>query len=109
MAKIRYYTDENVSRATINGLRQRGVDVLSCQQADLMGVTDEEQLEHATQNGRVIFTKDNDFLKLHAGGKEHTRIVYALPNNSIGDIVKGLMLIFEVLDAEDMINHIEFV
>ena len=34
---IKYYTDENVSKAIVNGLRQRGVDVLTTQEAKMMG------------------------------------------------------------------------
>lgn len=45
---------------------------------------------------------------MHAVGKEHYGIVYAPQGKSIGEIVRGLMLIYEVLDKEDMKNHIEF-
>ena len=38
MNEIRYYTDENISRAVINGLRQRGVNVLSVPEAGMLGL-----------------------------------------------------------------------
>ena len=82
MAKILYLTDENVSRAVINGLRQRGVDVLSVPDAELRGVTDEEILAFALEQGRVIYTQDDDFLRLDAAGHEHAGIVYAHQKNS---------------------------
>ena len=57
MNEIRYYTDENISRAVINGLRQRGVDVLSVPEAGMLGASDEEQLTFALENKRVILPK----------------------------------------------------
>ena len=54
MAEIRYYTDEQVSRAVINGLRQRGVDVLSVPEANRIGASDDEQLAFAlAQRARI--------------------------------------------------------
>lgn len=107
MSKIRYYTDENVSRAVINGLRQRGVDVLTVPEVARLGATDEEHLVFALEQKRVIFTHDDDFLKL-AAGKEHAGIVYSSQQLPIGDIIRGLMLIYEILTAEDMQNQLEF-
>jgi hypothetical protein len=37
VSKIRYYVDKHVSRAVVRGLRQRGVDVLSVPEADMLG------------------------------------------------------------------------
>jgi hypothetical protein len=56
--RIRFYTDEHVSRAVIKGLRQRGVDVLSVPEAGLIGALDEEHLVKATQESRVLFTQE---------------------------------------------------
>lgn len=54
---IRLYLDEDtISRALIRALRARGSDVLTAQEADLIGATDDVQLGYATSQGRVIFT-----------------------------------------------------
>jgi predicted nuclease of predicted toxin-antitoxin system len=53
--------DEHVSRAVIQGLRQRGVDVLSVPEAGTLGASDEEHLLFAVQAGRVLFTQGADF------------------------------------------------
>lgn len=63
MTEVRYYTDEQVSRVVVRGLRQRGVDVASVPEADKLGATDEEHLTFALAEGRVIFTQDDDFLR----------------------------------------------
>ena len=107
MSRVRYYADENVSRAVISGLRQRGVDVLSVPEADLLSAGDEEQLVFALEQGRVIFTHDDD-LRLAAAGKQHAGIVYGSQKLPLGAIIRGLMLIYEVLAPEEMQNQVEF-
>ena len=106
---LKFQTDENISKVVINGLQRRGADVLSTPKAGLKGATDEEQLAFATQQGRVLVTHDDDFLSLHARGIEHSGIIFIQPNKPIGDTVRGLHLIYQVLTVEDMRNHVEFV
>ncbi len=55
MARIRFYTDEQVARAVVTGLRRRGVDVLV-----------------------------------------------------VGEIIRGLMVIHEVLEADEMAGRVEY-
>jgi hypothetical protein len=106
--EVKFYTDEQVSKAVIKGLRQRGADVLSAPEAGMLGASDEEHLTLATTEGRVIFSHDQDFLRLHAAGVEHAGIAYAPHGTSVGAIINGLMLIQQVLDAEEMRNHLEY-
>lgn len=108
MARIRYYTDEQVSRAVIGGLRQRGVDVLSVPEANKIGASDQEQLALALEEGRVLFTHDADFLRLDAAGANHAGIVYACQDMPVGDVIRGLMLIHQALDAMEMAGHVEY-
>ena len=108
MSDIRYYADEHVAKAVATGLRLRGVDVLSVQDAGLQGAQDEEHLAFALAQRRVIFTQDDDFLRLAAQGRAHAGIVYASQHTSAGHIIRGLMLIHHVLSAEDMAGAIEF-
>ncbi len=106
--KIKFYTDEHVSKAVVKGLRQRGADVLTVPEAGMLGASDQEHLVRASQDDRILFTQDIDFLRLHAAGTEHAGIVYAPQHTSVSQIIHGLMLIHQVLDAEDMHNQLEF-
>ena len=108
MGTISFYTDEHVPRAVVRGLRARGVDVSTVAEADLLGADDATQLAHARAQRRVVFTHDVDFLRLHAAGVEHAGIVYGGQELSIGDIIRDLMLIVQVLSPDEMINHVEF-
>jgi predicted nuclease of predicted toxin-antitoxin system len=105
---IRLYADEQVSRAVVRGLRQRGVDVLTAAEAGLLGAPDEKHLTLALSQRRVILTQDDDFLRLHAAGMKHAGIVYAAQGTRIGDIIRGLMLIHDLLEADAMVGHVEF-
>ena len=105
---VRLYADEQIARAVVRGLRERGVDVLTAAEAGLLGASDEKHLALARNQGRVILTQDDDFLRLHAAGVEHAGIVYAAQGTRIGDIIRGLMLIHDLLEAEEMVKHVEF-
>ena len=106
--KIKFYTDEHVARAVVRGLRQRGVDVLTVPEAGLLGASDQDHLEYAKTEGRVIFTLDDDILRLHAAGVEHAGIVYVSQQTSISEIIYGLMLVYQILEPENMMGHIEY-
>lgn len=108
MSSIHFYTDEHVSRAVIRGLRQRGVDVLTVPDAVMMQATDEAHLDRALREGRVLFTQDTDFLRLAASGRPHAGIVYTRQHTSVGTIIQGLMLVYQLLSAEEMFGRIEY-
>ncbi len=106
---IRFHLDENVNNAIADGLRRRRIDVTTTPESGLISSSDEEQLRFARSQGRVIFTQDSDFLKLHNAGFEHCGIVYCVKGSrSIGEICRGLILIWEVLEAEEIAGKVEF-
>ena len=82
--------------------------MLTTPDAGKLHAADEEHLAFAFSEQRVIFTQDDDFLKLAASGSAHAGIVYAPQHASIGTIIQGLMLIYQVLEAEEMIGNIEY-
>ena len=107
--RIKFYMDEHVPTAVTVGLRLlREVAVLTAQETGLLAASDEDHLALAADEGRVLFTQDTDFLRLHAEGISHAGIAYVRQQTSIGYIVRGLMLIYQVLDPEDMQQHVEF-
>jgi predicted nuclease of predicted toxin-antitoxin system len=106
---IRFHFDENCHRAVAEGLRRRGVDVTTTPEAGLLSATDEEQVAHGLSQGRVVFTHDRDFLRLHAAGIPHAGIAYSdKDSKSIGEMIRGLILLWEVLEADEMQNRVEY-
>ena len=69
--QIRFYTDEHVSGAVINGLRRQGANVMSTPDAGMLGAMDERHLALAGSLGRVLFTQDDDFLRLNSHSHRH--------------------------------------
>ena len=109
MSEVRYLTDEHVSRAVALGLRARGVDVVTVQEVGRLGASDVEHLASALAASRVIFTHDDDFLRLAARGVAHAGLVFAPRQLPIGGVIRGLILIAHVWTAEEMIGRIEFI
>lgn len=108
MDKITFYLDEHIPKAVAKGLRQRGIPVVTCSEIDTLGYKDIEHLSLAFEKSWVIVTRDNDFLILHAEEVHHAGIVFA-SQPLIGQYLSGLILIYEVLDMDDMSNHVEFI
>ncbi len=82
--------------------------MLTVVDAGMRGASDEDHLERARNEGRVIFTQDDDFLRMHTAGAGHAGIIYAPQQTAVGDIIRGLMLVYQILDTDDMQGHIEF-
>lgn len=108
--RIKFHLDENANNAIAQGLKRQGVDVTTTLEAGLISANDEQQLFFAYSHGRVIFTQDRDFLQLHYSGVNHSGIVYCMKESrSIGDILLGLILIWEVLTPEEIRGNIEYI
>ncbi len=106
---IKFHLDENVSGAIATGLRRQGIDVATTPEQNLIGATDEEQIAFAQAQKRVIFTQDDDFLRLHRANVSHSGITYCHQGSrSIGEIIATLILIWEWIAPEDMVNRVEF-
>lgn len=106
---IRFHLDENVHHAVARGLARRGVDVTTSTDARLVGAADFEQFAYAQSEQRVLFTHDPDFLRPDFTTQDHAGIVYCQKDSrSIGEIIRFLSLLCEVLVAEEMRNQIEY-
>ena len=106
---IKFHLDENCEPRIAVGLRLHGIDMTTTAEADLLHASDEEQLKYAIVQSRVIITQDTDFLRMAASGSEHRGIVfYAAQTRSIGRVVRGVHLIWEVCEPEEMCNRIEY-
>lgn len=108
MSAVRYYVDEHVPKAVVGGLRLRGIEVVRVPEVGRLGDADDEHLAFAREQGLVLFTQDTDFLQLAAASPDHAGVVYARQGTSIGDVVRGLVLVAGVLDAEDIVGHVEY-
>lgn len=111
---IQLYADENVDDRIIRGLRLRGIDIITAVEAGMTGKPDSEQLSHASSDGRVLLTSDQDFLELHPRwiqeGRRHAGIIYYSQYRvTVGTCIWGVKLIIDLLSPEEMQNHLEFI
>ena len=102
------YFDENMQGAVLIQLRRRGIDIVTVQELGLRGASDESHIDRAREMQRVICTNDQDFLRLISSGIPHAGLVFGSPQTTIGDWVKSLELLCEVMTLKDMENHIEY-
>lgn len=110
MAEIKLYLDEDISPIIAVVLRSRGYDALSVHEVEMTGKKDEEQLEYARQNERVLLTFNaRHFAPLAAEyyqkGREHSGIVVSKKIN-ISEMVRLIANMLKKLNAEDLKNSL---
>jgi hypothetical protein len=75
----------------------------------LTGATDLVQLEFAASSGRVVVTQDDDFLRFHAQGVIHAGIAYCQQQSMyIGEMLRRVILIYDLLSPAEMAGRVEF-
>lgn len=106
--RIRFHLDEHVDPAIANALRRAGIDVTTTIEAGLRTKDDETHLRFARDEGRVIVTRDQDFLRLAGSALGHSGIVFYTANQSIREIIEGLILVCEVMMPDELAGKIEY-
>jgi hypothetical protein len=113
--QISLYVDEDaMARALVRGLQARGVDVTTVLDAGMSERDDMAQLEHAIQQGRVLYTFNvGHFCYLHAQymaqGKDHTGIIVVFRQRySVGEQIRRLLQLISMKSAEEMRNSLQF-
>lgn len=102
------------AHALVEALRARGVDVLTALEAGMIERTDEEQLDYATTQGRVLFSFNvKDFYRLHTEhltrGESHAGIIVARQRSySVGEQIRRLLRLIAATPTEEMKNQAEF-
>lgn len=114
MSIIRLYLDEDTMDSDLlRALQLRDVDVISVAQAKMLSRSDEEQLQWAFVNNRVIYSFNiKDYYRLHTmlveQGEVHAGIILGQQNYAIGEQMRRILRIIAAKSAEDMQNQVEF-
>ncbi len=107
--RIQFHLDENVDPDVALALRRHGIDVTTSRDMGLLGQADEVQLAFACEQGRVIVTHDTDFLILASQSTVHWGVAFCQKNSRfLGEIIRSLILIYEVLKPDEMRGWIEY-
>ena len=110
---ISIYMDQHIPRAITEGLRLRGVDVITAYEDGTDRMGDAELLDRATKLGRVLFTQDDDLLSEGAMRQKEaipfSGVIYAHQMRvTIGTCIHDLELIAKAGEAEELSNSIQF-
>lgn len=103
----------NVSSEVTEGLRRRGVDVLTAAEDRAARLGYADLLARATSLDRVLFTHDRDFLRISAAWQRQ-RIRFAgvvfIPQlaANVGRCISDLELIARGYDPVDLENRLEY-
>jgi len=68
ICKMQFLADMNISPKTVGALRQYGWDIIRVSQFLSVNASDQEILEYARQEDRIVITQDLDFSMLLALG-----------------------------------------
>lgn len=111
---VALYMDVHIPRAITNGLRLRGVDVLTAQEDKTTTLDDSSLLDRATELKRPLYSQDDDLLS-----EAHFRINKEVPfagviyshqlHSPIGRCIDDLEIIAKASDSADTINQIVFI
>lgn len=106
--RIRFHLDEHVDPAIATALRRAGIDVTTTNEVGLRTKDDEAHLNCARSQGRVIVTRDQDFLRVANGVTDHSGVAFYTSNQSLREIIEALILVYEVMLPEEMVGQIEY-
>ena len=85
------------------------MDVTTTPEVGLLGALDEEQVAYCRVEGRVVFSYDEDMLRLAAAGVEHAGIAFCQQRKrGIGDVVRALVLLWERLEPDEMVGQVKY-
>ncbi|WP_165226823.1 DUF5615 family PIN-like protein [Aquisphaera insulae] len=107
------YMDVHVPLVISEGLRRRGLDVLTSQEDGTTTEDDEVLLERAVSLGRILFTQDRDFLKIASTWQGQARdfpgIIFS-PQKcmSLGVLVVELHMVLTCSDSKELAGLVTF-
>ncbi len=110
---IRLLMDHDVRRAITDGLRTRGVDVVTAFEDGSHQLSDAELMDRATHLGRALFTHDDDLLA-EARRRQRQSIPFAgviyghQLRITIGACIRDLELIAKVGEPQDIADQVEY-
>jgi hypothetical protein len=106
------YADEHVKSAIVEGLRRRGMDVVTAQERGQRQADDEVLLANAAAEGRLLLSNDADFLRIHsewmAAGRAHAGIVYWPQDRAVGEVIRRAFQYALQTPPADAANAVKF-
>jgi len=105
---MRFLADEHIDKAVIVALKNR-LDIISLDEIGKKGIDDNEIVEFAKSDNRIVITMDSDFLRLHATGVRHKGIIFLTKLLDVGNIIREIEKISITYRSEDLENAVLYV
>jgi len=110
---VPFHLDENLTSRVATALRSRDIDCTTSKDAGLLSRVDGDQLAYAIETGRVLITRDSDFVGIHNGvldqEEHHPGIIYlANRKKHFGTVVKEIDAMTLEMTAEDFRDRLIF-
>ena len=107
------YMDVHVPAAITAGLRLRGIDALTSQEDGAGRLSDDQLLARATALGRVLFSQDDDLLRVQAESQQlgtvSGGVIFAHQLSAgIGTLVRDLELVLSCCSATELANRVTY-
>jgi hypothetical protein len=111
---LAFLMDQHIRVEITEGLRRRGIDVLTAWEDGHSEADDEELLERATTLRRVFVSQDQDLLRIttewQTVGREFAGVAFAIQQDiDIGGSIEYLELIAHAMSEDEMRNHVEYI
>ena len=111
---IAFYFDENANGAIVEGLRGRGIDILTVLEDGHEGASDPVVMDRATALKRVLFSYDEDMLIIakqrQQAGVPFSGLIRARQQRTpVGVIVEELEIIAHCATLEEYYNRVEYI
>lgn len=106
MSQLKFYTDTHIDKQVAVQLRQKGVDVVRCEEVGLAEADDETHLAYAAENSLALITKDEGFRLRHfnwlSEEKPHHGIFFCGDRQSaaVGKIVKACFAFAQLIEED---------
>lgn len=108
MSIMKFFTDEHIPKATVQGIRRKGYIVIRSEDVGMKSATDEELLIYATDHDYTLLSMDDDVTRLYKewrmNERDHMGIVYApmakyKGEAGIGPVVRWCVEFAELIEA----------
>jgi Domain of unknown function (DUF5615) len=112
---IRFLADANLDYAIVQGVRRRepAIDFKSANDAGLEGLPDDDVLDVAAGEGRVLVSHDKRTIPLHfaarvRAGLRSPGVLLAVPSASVGEVVESVLIIWSASREEEWMDQIHY-
>ena len=110
---LTFYMDVHIPAAITEGLRRRNIDVLMSQDDGTREADDDALLQRATELGRLLFSQDQDLLRIASqwqhDGRRFPGLVFShQQGTSIGQCIEDLELLAQCCTENDVTNQVIF-